>query len=78
MRRCSLSSRWFCLPLEDEDIDEHDELGICSIFPNGDDSCLFDVVDDLHNADDEVDKDDHITGSDVGLRDHDVRIGCLI
>ena len=64
--------------LFDEDIEEHDYLDVCSTFHNDDDSCLLDVVDDLHNADDGVDKDVRITDSDVGLRNHDVHIGCLI
>ena len=37
---------------KDEDIDQHDDLDVCSIFCNGDDSCPLDVVDELHNADD--------------------------
>ena len=65
-------------PFEDEDIDEHDDLDACSIFHNGDDSCLLDVVDELHNANGEVGKDVCVTDGDVGLTDLDVHIGCLI
>ena len=74
----STVSKMILSSFEDGDIDQSDDLDACSIFHNGDDSCLLDVVDDLHNADDGVDKDVRITGSDVGLRNHDVHIGCLI
>ena len=64
--------------VKDENIDQPDDLDVCSIFCSDVGSCLLDVVDELHNADDDVDKDVRITGSDVGLRNHDVHIGCLI
>ena len=47
-------------------------------FHSNDDSCLLDVIEDLHSADDVIDKDVRVTDSDVGLKSHDVHIGCLI
>ena len=52
------------LEATDEVIDQHDDLDVCSIFCNDAGSCLLDIVDELHDADDEIDK--------------DVCIGCLL
>ena len=45
---------------------------------SNDDSCFLDVIEDLHSADDVIDKDVRVTDSDVGFKRHDVHIGCLI